>query len=308
MSIEESLKSTFKQIDGKIKNPFIFTYILITLLRSWDLIYKVIYFPDTLSVQNRISQIKCFYAQNSVFYEWWGFEHFLLSVVQSIFISFVVLIGTYLLIYAAHFITELYQLKSQKLDDSLSEKLDTPKYTDLKNLIEEKESLAKELSSTETQLRTTRERLASESTVVQQHIQKIEALEKSLREKNTINRDLSLSDFDETESDEVESEEVEVDIENEDDLKPLKEQYPYLYELSQPELERAISLLYLLYVAPTKLDEVRKPENVMIAGILKENELIEVNDSINKVFLTDKGRELRKKLGQLPPLKPHGRA
>ncbi|WP_179354768.1 hypothetical protein [Winogradskyella vidalii] len=132
-----SFRDNFKE---KTRNPFLGTYLIVWIIRNWDLIYTLFNFDSEYKLANKIAYIKSYYSENG----------FIENLFTSILWAFGLLILTYILLAISRFIT------------NYSEKRITPwiyKITDSKSIVlkETYEKLRNENSRIETKLESERE-------------------------------------------------------------------------------------------------------------------------------------------------------
>jgi len=151
-----SFKDNFKD---KTRNPFLGTYLIVWIIRNWELIYTLFNFDDTQKLNDKLTFIKNYYAEVS----------FLEGLLTNILWAFGLLILTYLLLNISRFIT------------NLSEKQITPwvyKMTDSKSIVlkETYDNLRNENKQLELQLEKEREskgRLQNEISKLDEKIEKL---------------------------------------------------------------------------------------------------------------------------------------
>lgn len=91
-----SFKDNFKE---KSTNPFLGTYVVVWLIRNWDLVYSLFNFDKSYSLAKKIEFIQIYYSSND----------FLEGVQLNILWAFGVLIATYTLINISRLIINLYE-------------------------------------------------------------------------------------------------------------------------------------------------------------------------------------------------------
>jgi len=91
-----SLKDNFKQ---RATNPFLGTYILVWAIRNWKLLYTVFNFDKNTTLDGKVKFIS----------EYYGKGDFLLNLWQNVYISFIVLTITYVLIAVSRFIIDFFE-------------------------------------------------------------------------------------------------------------------------------------------------------------------------------------------------------
>lgn len=131
-----SFSDNFKE---KTKNPFLGTYLLVWLIRNWDLIYSLFNFDPKSNRGERIRFVKAYYSETN----------FVENLLINIFWSFGLLILTYLLVNISRVIV------------NLSEKQLTPwiyKITDSKSIVLKEEYDRIRLENDELQTRLDKER------------------------------------------------------------------------------------------------------------------------------------------------------
>lgn len=115
--IKDFLVSFTDNFKEKAKNPFLGTYVLVWLLRNWNLVYSLFYFDSKMKLSERTEFIKQYFKEQGGFVS---------NLAENIYWSFGVLILTYLL------------LNISRLIVNLSEKRLTPyiyKITDSKSIV-----------------------------------------------------------------------------------------------------------------------------------------------------------------------------
>lgn len=132
-----SFRDNFKE---KTRNPFLGTYLIVWIIRNWELIYTLFNFDENYKLQDKIDFIKTYYSEQS----------FIGNLLTTVLWAFGLLILTYLLLSISRLIT------------NFSEKQITPliyKITDSKSIVlkETYEKLRIENSRIETQLEKERE-------------------------------------------------------------------------------------------------------------------------------------------------------
>lgn len=108
-----SFRDNFKE---KTRNPFLGTYLIVWLIRNWELVYTLFNFDQKQNLANKIDFIKTYYSNNN----------FLQNLWTNVYWSFGLLVLTYLLLNISRLIT------------NLSEKRLTPwiyKITDSKSIV-----------------------------------------------------------------------------------------------------------------------------------------------------------------------------
>ena len=76
-----------ENINQKIKNPFLGTFILVWIIRNWEFLYSLFYFSPKLSLDDRIAKIKTYFVE----YDIW-------EILITIGFTFLILISTYILL------------------------------------------------------------------------------------------------------------------------------------------------------------------------------------------------------------------
>jgi len=89
-----SFKDNFKD---KTRNPFLGTYLIVWLIRNWELVYSLFNFDNHLKLVDKIDFIKEFYTKNE----------FLINLWTNVYWSLGLLILTYLLLNISRLITNL---------------------------------------------------------------------------------------------------------------------------------------------------------------------------------------------------------
>jgi len=93
-----SFKDNFKE---KTRNPFLGTYLIVWLIRNWELVYSLFNFDNNLKLVDKIDFIKDFYTKNE----------FLINLWTNVYWSFGLLILTYFLLNISRLITNLSEKK-----------------------------------------------------------------------------------------------------------------------------------------------------------------------------------------------------
>jgi hypothetical protein len=91
-----SFRENFKE---KTANPFLGTYIVVWLIRNWELAYSVFNFDDDYLLSDKVQFVKNYYYDVSLFTE----------VTINILITFLVLIISYLLINVSRLIINFFE-------------------------------------------------------------------------------------------------------------------------------------------------------------------------------------------------------
>lgn len=89
-----SFKDNFKD---RTRNPFLGTYLIVWLIRNWELVYSLFNFDNHLKLVDKINFIKDYYDKNE----------FLINLWTNVYWSFGLLILTYLLLNISRLITNL---------------------------------------------------------------------------------------------------------------------------------------------------------------------------------------------------------
>tara|TARA_R110002124_G_scaffold283500_2_gene459618 strand:- start:13 stop:789 length:777 start_codon:yes stop_codon:yes gene_type:complete len=89
-----SFRDNFKE---KTRNPFLGTYLIVWMIRNWELIFTIFNFDDDYKLENKIEFVNSYYTEHS----------FLGNLFSTILWAFGVLILTYLLLAITRFITNL---------------------------------------------------------------------------------------------------------------------------------------------------------------------------------------------------------
>tara|TARA_R110002072_G_scaffold302379_2_gene484974 strand:- start:2985 stop:3761 length:777 start_codon:yes stop_codon:yes gene_type:complete len=132
-----SFRDNFKE---KTRNPFLGTYLIVWIIRNWELIYTIFNFDENYKLKDKIEFIKTYYSEQS----------FIGNLLTTVLWAFGLLIFTYMLLAISRLIT------------NFSEKRITPwiyKITDSKSIVlkETYEKLRIENNNLETKLDKERE-------------------------------------------------------------------------------------------------------------------------------------------------------
>ena len=92
--IKDFLVSFKDNVSEKAKNPFLGTYLLVWLIRNWELLFSIFYFDESYKLEDKINFVKNYYENNE----------FLIGLLINIFWTFLVLIVTYLLLNISRYI------------------------------------------------------------------------------------------------------------------------------------------------------------------------------------------------------------
>ncbi len=86
-----SFSDNFKE---KVKNPFLGTYLLVWLIRNWDLVYTIFNFDDGTKLNEKVNFITNYYSKNE----------FIVNLFSNAGWSLLLLIITYILVNISRFI------------------------------------------------------------------------------------------------------------------------------------------------------------------------------------------------------------
>lgn len=98
--IKDLFVSFRDSIKDKTTNPFLGTYILVWLIRNWDLVYSVFNFDKEHDLEHKINYINNYYSEGN---------SFLWNVGANILWTFGVLISTYILLNISRAIVNLFE-------------------------------------------------------------------------------------------------------------------------------------------------------------------------------------------------------
>lgn len=96
--IEKTMSSFTDNINQKLKNPFLGTFMIVWTIRNWEFIYSLFYFDSKLSLDKRIQIIKSYFI-----------DYNYSEVFITIGITFVVLIVTYALLNLSSLIVSFFE-------------------------------------------------------------------------------------------------------------------------------------------------------------------------------------------------------
>jgi hypothetical protein len=99
--IKDLLVSFTDNFKEKTRNPFLGTYLLVWLIRNWELIYTLFNFDSDCNLKDKKDFIFIYYKENP----------FISNLLTNILWSFGLLILTYLLINLSRFIVNLFEKK-----------------------------------------------------------------------------------------------------------------------------------------------------------------------------------------------------
>lgn len=91
-----SFKDNFKE---KVRNPFLGTYLIVWLIRNWELLFTLFNFDHDQKLNDKVNFIKNYYKHHN----------FLNNLWTNVYWAFGLLIITYLLINLSRFIVNLYE-------------------------------------------------------------------------------------------------------------------------------------------------------------------------------------------------------
>jgi len=95
--INKSISSFTDNINQKLKNPFLGTFIIVWIIRNWEFIYSLFYFDSELPLDDRITKIKTFFL-----------EYGILEILTTISLTFLILIVTYILLNLSKLIVNFF--------------------------------------------------------------------------------------------------------------------------------------------------------------------------------------------------------
>lgn len=99
--IKDFLISFKDNISDKTKNPFLGTYLLVWIVRNWELIYSVFNFDTSFNLKNRINYITSYYKTNN----------FIENLLTNIYWAFGLLVLTYILLNISRLIVNFFDKK-----------------------------------------------------------------------------------------------------------------------------------------------------------------------------------------------------
>lgn len=95
--LKNTINSFTDNINQKLKNPFLGTFIIVWVIRNWEFIYSLFYFDSKLSLDGRVTKIKAFFT-----------EYGILEVLTTIGLTFLILIITYILLNLSRLIVNFF--------------------------------------------------------------------------------------------------------------------------------------------------------------------------------------------------------
>jgi hypothetical protein len=93
-----SFKDNFKD---KTRNPFLGTYLMVWIIRNWELLYTLFNFDNDIKLKGKISFIKQYYTENDFIENLW----------TNLYWAFGLLILTYILLNLSRFIVNIFEKK-----------------------------------------------------------------------------------------------------------------------------------------------------------------------------------------------------
>ncbi|MDQ8012969.1 MAG: hypothetical protein REI96_11005 [Flavobacterium nitrogenifigens] len=177
--VKDFLISFTDNFQEKTKNPFLGTYLLVWLIRNWDLVYSLFNFDEKATRWAKIQFVKNYYSENN----------FIENLFINILWSFGLLILTYFLLNVSRFIVNIsekrltpwiYKITDSKSivlkedydrlraeNDDLQIRLDNERQskTRLEAIIKNQDESILELSKTQTESKSTNENFDGEQDV-----------------------------------------------------------------------------------------------------------------------------------------------
>lgn len=95
--IKNTLTSITDNINQKIKNPFLGTFIIAWIIRNWEFLYSIFNFSPKLSLENRIITIKAYFV-----------DYGITEILITIGFAFIILISTYILLNLSRLIVNFF--------------------------------------------------------------------------------------------------------------------------------------------------------------------------------------------------------
>ncbi len=96
--IQEAFNSFKENINQRTKNPLLGTFIIVWIIRNWKFVYSLFYFDKELKLNGKLLKIE-FYFKNYDFKE----------ILVTIFVTFIVLISTYVLMSLSRLIISFFE-------------------------------------------------------------------------------------------------------------------------------------------------------------------------------------------------------
>ena len=138
--IKNTINSLTDNINQKLKNPFLGTFIIVWIIRNWEFLYSLFYFNPKLSLDDRIAKIKTHFVD----YDIW-------EILITVGFTFLILIATYILLNLSRLVVNFFDKKITpkvyEITDKSSVVLKTTHNEVLKNIeqLESKVQSEKEL-------------------------------------------------------------------------------------------------------------------------------------------------------------------
>ncbi len=96
--IKKTLNSFTENINQKLKNPFLGTFIIIWIIRNWEFVYSLFFFDSETKLNSRIEKIKMFFKD-------YGFAEILITVG----LTFLTLVVTYAFLNLSRLIINFFE-------------------------------------------------------------------------------------------------------------------------------------------------------------------------------------------------------
>ncbi|MFY0604494.1 MAG: hypothetical protein JXQ93_11120 [Flavobacteriaceae bacterium] len=95
--IKNTLNSFTDNINQKLKNPFLGTFIIVWIIRNWEFLYSLFYFNPKLSLDDRIAKIKTYFVE----YDIW-------EILVTVGFTFLILVSTYILLNLSRLVVNFF--------------------------------------------------------------------------------------------------------------------------------------------------------------------------------------------------------
>lgn len=95
--IKNTINSFTDNINQKLKNPFLGTFIIVWIIRNWEFIYSLFYFDSKLSLDDRVLKIKNFFT-----------DYGIVEILITIGLTFLLLVATYIFLNLSRLVVNFF--------------------------------------------------------------------------------------------------------------------------------------------------------------------------------------------------------